>query len=89
MSSRYSQLFGAYLLGQKQILVCTGTIVLDSFSVPLPADQRQLEARLRQQSPKTLELALRIEAILKHQGAAWITLHVRIVSAHVVKEFQT
>lgn len=52
MSSRYSQLFGAYLLGQKQILVCTGTIVLDSFSVPLPADQRQ--ARSRQQSPKTL-----------------------------------
>ena len=87
MSSRYSQFFGAYLLGQKQILVCIGTIVLDSFSVPLPADQRQ--AGLRQQSPKTLELALRIEAILKHQGAAWITLHVRIVSAHVVKEFQT
>lgn len=87
MSSRYSQFFGAYLLGQNQILVCIGTIVLDSFSVPLPADQRQ--ARLRQQSPKTLELALRIEAILKHQGAAWITLHVRIVSAHVVKEFQT
>lgn len=106
--------FGAYLLGQKDwpLVESIGTYKPDttemnldeltpnrlllvssmsrSLGVPISA-----KLRLCQPTPKTRELAKRLEA----QGASWITLHARTVSARrrrqgaadlsVVKELKT
>ncbi|KAF8955320.1 FMN-linked oxidoreductase [Flammula alnicola] len=66
--------FGAYLLGQKdwQLVQDIVFAMSNSFTVPVSA-----KLRLCQPSPKTLDLAERLEA----SGASWITLHARTISA--------
>ncbi|KAJ2919862.1 hypothetical protein MD484_g544, partial [Candolleomyces efflorescens] len=84
--------FGAYLLGQKDWPLVENIVssMSHSFTVPVSA-----KLRLCQPTPKTYELAKRLEA----QGASWITLHARTVSArrrrqgaadlNVVKQLKT
>ncbi|KIM46663.1 hypothetical protein M413DRAFT_260562 [Hebeloma cylindrosporum] len=66
--------FGAYLLAQKdwQLVENIVSAMSRSFIIPVSA-----KLRLCQPAPKTVDLALRLEAA----GASWITLHARTVSA--------
>ncbi|KAH6905537.1 t-diRNAhydrouridine synthase [Coprinopsis sp. MPI-PUGE-AT-0042] len=66
--------FGAYLLGQRDWPLVEGVVSAMSSSLNVPISAK---LRLCQPVDKTKELALRLEA----QGAAWITLHARTVSA--------
>ncbi|EGO03888.1 hypothetical protein SERLA73DRAFT_119513 [Serpula lacrymans var. lacrymans S7.3] len=66
--------FGGYLLGQKDWPLVEGIVsaMSNSFTVPVSA-----KIRLCQDTPKTVDLAKRIESA----GASWVTLHARHVSA--------